>query len=438
LSPVAGEAYVNLYGRDVTEERRAHQQVIDVKNFNQSILENLSNGIITFDDRLVVTSANPAVRSILQSDEGELVRRTATEIFGQRNAWLVEHLERVLASQEPFVLLEQELEMQKGEHASVNITIVAMLSIDDRRPGCMLVLDDITREKRIKGTMVRFMSDSVVERLLEADESVLGGNSQEVAILFSDIREFTKLSEKLGAREMVSVLNDYFAKMVDIIFEHDGTLDKFIGDAIMAVFGAPFVSPNDADNAVEAAIEMLVRLRDFNVELVASGRQEIDIGVGIDTGPVVAGTIGSPKRMDYTVIGDHVNLASRIEAANKYYGTQILISEHTLERLHQPVRTRELDHVRVLGRARPVTIYEVMDHHTEATFPNMDAVLGAFEKGLAHYRRREWQRGAEYFTQALQGNHHDRPTQIYLDRCWSYATRPPGESWNGITDMGAK
>lgn len=436
LTPVSGEAYVNLYGRDVTDERRAHQQVIDVKNFNEAILANLSNGIITVDDSHRITKVNAAAQKLLHLSEPEVLGRDAAEMLGPRNEWLIEQLESALGGLEPVVLMERELELAKGERISANVSIVPMTNLDDQKPGCMIVLDDITREKRIKGTMVRFMSDSVVEQLLRVDESLLSGTHQEVTILFSDIREFTNLSERLGAKEMVSVLNSYFASMVDIIFDYRGTLDKFIGDAIMAVFGAPFSSSEDADNAVLAAVEMLKRLRAFNEELAASHGETIDIGVGLDSGPVVAGTIGSPKRMDYTVIGEHVNLASRIEAANKYFGSQILVSEYTLSRLGAPGRYRELDRVRVQGRERPVTLYEILDHHTDESFPNIDRVLEAFARGLQCYRERDWARAADCFTEALQGNNRDRPTQIYLDRCWRFQARSPEAAWDGVTYIG--
>ena len=165
---------------------------------------------------------------------------------------------------QPDVQLDREIDLAEAGRVSVNVTAVPLASLDPSARDYMLVLEDITREKRIRGTMVRFMSDRVVERLLDLDETLLGGASQEVTILFADIRNFTGLSERLGAREMVAVLNDYFALMVDIIFTHGGTLDKFIGDAIMAVFGAPFVAADDTDDAVATAIEMLARLREFN------------------------------------------------------------------------------------------------------------------------------------------------------------------------------
>lgn len=225
--------------------------------------------------------------------------------------------------------------------------------------------------------------------------------------------------------------------MVDVIFEHSGTLDKFIGDALMAVFGAPFVTADDTDNAVCAATAMLQRLRSFNTEWAARGRIPIDIGVGIDTGAVIAGTVGSPKRMDYTVIGEHVNLASRIEAANKQYGTHILISEHTKSRLNRNCRLREIDVVQAQGIDTPISLYEVLDYHTEETFPNLERVLEVFAEGLAHYRNQRWPTAANAFGHALALNPHDRPTQIYLSRCWAYLARPPSRNWTGVTDLSA-
>ena len=420
---------MNLYGRDVTEERRAQQQVVDEKNFTQNILDNLSNGVVTFDTELAVTMANPAARALLGLD-GEVVGRAARKLW-PRNDAVVARLRQSIDTGRIAIELDHELELGGEDKISANLTTLSL----GAGSGGMLILEDITQEKRIKSTMVRFMSDSVVERLLDDEEAMLRGTSQEVTIFFSDIREFTSLSEQLDAREMVEILNRYFTGMVDIVFKHSGTLDKFIGDALMAVFGAPFGSPDDADNAVAAAVDMLIHLRVFNAGMQAEHGRRIEIGVGIDTGSVVAGTIGSPKRMDYTVIGDHVNLAARIEAANKYYGTKILISEHTLERLDRRDRMREIDLVRVHGRERPVALHEILDYHTEESFPGLDIVLAAFEKGLALYRRREWRAAAEHFAAALEANPDDRPARLFLERCGGFQAHPPDDAWTPVTEM---
>jgi PAS domain S-box-containing protein len=434
LTPVPGEFYVNLYGREITEERRAHLAVLRIKNSNQNILNNLTNGILTFDSSLDVTSANPAVHRILGLTAGEVVGRSVTDLVGANNSWLPQAIAECQDETQPVLWLNRELLTASGLRKSANFTLIPLRGEEDASTH-MLILEDITREKHVKSTMARFMSEHVVERLLDVDDTILGGSAQEASILFSDIRNFTALFSGLDVREMVADLNEYFSMMVDVIFEHTGTLDKFIGDALMAVFGAPFVTADDPDNAVRAGTAMLHRLRLFNSERTAGGRPLIDIGIGIDTGSVIAGTVGSPKRMDYTVIGEHVNLAARIESANKYYGTHLLISEDTKQKLNLSCTIREIDMVQVQGVDKPIRLYEVLDYHTEETFPNLGRVLDAFADGVNYYRQRQWPKAAEAFGHALVLNPSDRPTQIFLSRCWAYLARSPGRNWSGVTDL---
>ena len=236
----------------------------------------------------------------------------------------------------------------------------------------------------------------------------------------------------LGARGTVSMLNEYFEEMVEVIFDHGGILDKHIGDAIMALFGAPFAAEGDADNAVSVASDMLVTLAELNLRRRAAGKDAIAIGIGIPTGDVVAGNIGSPKRMDYTVIGDSVNLAARPESATKFYGAPVLVSEHTVTEMHGAPRLREIDLMRVKGKDQPVAASEVLDHHTEATFPNLEQTLEAYGAGLGLYRDRQWQEAAAAFERALGLHAGDRPSEIYLERCAYHAAQPPPADWDGV------
>jgi adenylate cyclase len=280
--------------------------------------------------------------------------------------------------------------------------------------------------------MSRYMSKSVVDQLLEGGEAVLGGTGRDVSVLFSDIRGFTSISERLGAKETVALLNEYFTDMVDIVFAHNGVLDKYIGDMIMAVFGSVLQSKDDASNAVLVGNRMMTGLHQLNLRRAARGGEPIRIGVGISTGNVVAGNIGSLKRMEYTVIGDRVNLAERLESANKFYGTSILICDATWAAVRDHEPTREIDLIRVRGRDTPLAIYEALSHHVEDGLPRLAELLGAFNEGVGHYRKREWVAAQHCFSQALAAHPGDGPSKIYFERCGIYRNNPPPDDWDGV------
>lgn len=219
------------------------------------------------------------------------------------------------------------------------------------------------REKRrVSKLFGRYVSKDVYE-LLMSDPSLarLGGERREMTVLFSDIRGFTAASEKGAPEDIVRQLNEYFTAMVDVLFRHQGTLDKFVGDMVMGLFGAPVKDPHHADHAVQAALEMASTLARLNDAWAANGSPRMEIGIGINTGEMIAGNIGSDAIMSYTVIGDAVNLGARLESLNKDYGTRILISEETRSQLTVPVATRSIGEVSVKGRKRPVVVYEVTE-----------------------------------------------------------------------------
>jgi adenylate cyclase len=218
------------------------------------------------------------------------------------------------------------------------------------------------REKRhVKKLFGRYVSPDIFHQLMTNPSIArLGGERREMTVLFSDIRGFTTASEQGTPEAIVAQLNEYFSEMVDVLFRHRGTLDKFVGDMVMGLFGAPVVDPLHADHAVAAAMEMSAALSRLNARWAAEGKPVLDIGIGINSGVMIAGNIGSQSIMSYTVIGDAVNLGSRIESLNKEYGTRILISQATRDRLTRPVTTRKVGEVTVKGRREPVVIWEVV------------------------------------------------------------------------------
>jgi adenylate cyclase len=231
--------------------------------------------------------------------------------------------------------------------------------LDDLAAGFNKMVDGLIERDKLKTTMGKYMTASVMDRLLSGKVQ-LGGETLTVTILFSDIRSFTTISEKMNAQELVGLLNEYFTEMVGIVMDGNGVVDKYIGDAIMAVFGAPVPKPDDAKNAVIAAVRMRQGLRVLNQRLAARGVPELRTGIGIHTGEVVAGNIGSERRMEYTVIGDAVNLASRLESSTKDLGVHVLISEDTWKLVKDVVVTRPVKEITVKGRKQPVMTYEVL------------------------------------------------------------------------------
>lgn len=420
------------------ENAQLFDEVLAVKRYNENILASTTNGVVTLDNGRRVVTANRAALRLLGRDAAGILQQPAAQAFGEDNAWVLKSVERVQQSGKPDFAADATLGHPDGTAASVNLTATPLKNADSQAIGVILTIEDQTREKRVRSTMARQLGKEIADRLLEVGDTALGGQLQHSSILFSDIRGFTSISEKLGARETVTLLNEYFSEMAEAVEQYGGVLDKYIGDAIMALFGVPFQGPRDADNAVAVANAMLRRLAGLNQRRQAAGKPAIDIGIGIATGDVVVGNIGSPRRTNYTVIGDSVNLASRLESATKKYQVKILLAEPTVEDLKAPTLLREIDLIRVKGKDRPVTVFEALGHHDEHSFPGLDACIGVYAEGLRAFRLRAWQEAAEAFESVLALNPADHPSRQYLERCRSYAVRPPPADWDGVWTLESK
>ena len=420
------------------ENARLFEEVLTARNYNESILRSLSNGVITLDAERCVTKINQAAGRIFQLAPEQVLAQPLAQVLHTEDGWILQSIDKVTRTHQLDLNMDSDLHFEGGAVVAVNLGVAPLIDGKEEFIGYVLIAEDISSEKRVKSTMARYMAKEVVDKLLEEGEHVLGGTSQEVTVLFSDIRGFTPMSERLGARQAVSMLNEYFSEMVEVIFAHSGILDKYIGDAIMALFGAPFQSPQDPENAVAVANHMMTALCALNQHRAELEQEPIRIGIGINTGEVVAGNIGSPKRMEYTVIGDNVNVAARLESANKHYGTRILLSEFTLQRLKTLPRLREIDLVRLKGKGAPLSIFEVLDYHTAATFPEIDEALRRFANGLQLYRNRDWERAGTAFGSVLELRPDDSPAQLYRQRCRHFAENPPKDDWDGATTLDQK
>ena len=419
------------------ENAKLFDDVQSIKNYNESVLESMSNGVVTLDEDGKIVTCNAAGYRILKCRPTDVLEAPAEEFFVEGNAWIMEKIERVTETQEIDVTMDAGMVVD-DEPVSVNFSVLPLVSGDDKKLGTMIMIEDISSEKRMKSTMSRYMDPGIADQLLGGGEDILGGKSVEATVLFSDIRGFTPLTEELGAQGTVALLNEYFTIMVECIQHEEGMLDKFIGDAIMAAFGMPIPHGDDPDRGVRAAISMITELRKWNVKRADEGKLSVDMGIGLNTDTVVSGNIGSPKRMDYTMIGDGVNLAARLESACKQYAARILISENTFNQLRGTYRTRHIDHVVVKGKTEPAGVIEVLDYHTEESFPNLMDVVNYFNSGVNHYRGAEWDKAIKDFNEALKANPDDKLSETYIERCEHLKAEPPEGEWDGIWVMTSK
>ncbi len=416
------------------ENAKLFEDVQNMKSYNESMLQSMSNGVVTFDEEGRIVTCNAAALRILRCREEDIIGRKGEDHFVGRNAWVMDRGLEVAETGEAKIVIDAELEVgsqERPERTSVNLNALPLLGPENQRLGLLLMIEDISKEKRMRSTMSRYIDPGLTDQLLAGGDSALGGRSVEATILFSDIRSFTTLAERLGPQDTVRLLNEYFSIMVECISSEGGMLDKFIGDSIMAGFGVPMSHEDDADRALRAAVAMIRELWEWNRRRRAEGHDPIEMGIGLNTDNVVTGNIGSLKRMDYTMIGDGVNLAARLESACKRYAARILISELTYRKLKGTYRIRHIDRVLVGGRRRPVEIYEVLDFHTEDSFPNLMEGLNNFKAARECYNRGEWQRATTLFQECLKANPNDKLAQIYIERCELLKAQPPA-AWDGI------
>jgi adenylate cyclase len=289
--------------------------------------------------------------------------------------------------------------------------------------GAVAFLTERKRRQELKLAFSRYVAPPVIEEIIEHPERlVLGGERREITIMFTDLGGFTAFSERLSPEEVAQILIQHFTEMTAIILRYGGTVDKFIGDAIMAFWGAPIHDPEQGVHACRAALEMQQVMRVTRKDLRARGLPEINMRIGIHSGEAVVGNLGSESRFDYTAVGDNVNLASRLEGVNKLYGTEILLTDVTASQVRSAVRLRRVDRVRVKGKSKPVEIF---------TLAVDDAPLELNDAAIEAYRNRNWDASTQRWREWLDHVPEDCVAHVYLKRIEGFRREPPVEDWDG-------
>jgi adenylate cyclase len=396
----------NIQAGVALQNAKLFAEVKQQEQRQKDMLHALTNGVISTDKKGNIVATNPSAQKLLGVSEAELAESQSLLAEGQSLRELIKLEKGDFPKWFDLALSpegeqdrqqyypDQVLLSREGKSQSINLSINSMTDATDSSKvnGALVVMEDISSAKQIKNLMYRYMTPEVAEALLASGDTGIGGKRKHVSVLFSDIRGYTTLTEKLQAEEVVEMLNKYFEVMVDVVFEYGGTLDKYIGDALMAVFGSPAPLENHAWCAMQTAVKMRDKLAEFNQERMAKGDLPISIGMGIHSDEVVSGNIGSSKRMELTSIGDGVNLASRLEGASKQYGTDLIISDNTYKDYHERVYVRELDFITVKGKSEPVIIYELVGIKEgyspvgKSLTETQQQVVEHYNKGREHYK----------------------------------------------------
>jgi adenylate cyclase len=437
----------NVQAGVALENAKLFAKVKQEQQMQKDILRSLSDGVISTDRHGKVIAANERAYDLLGMGDELLEGRSVYELINIEKANFTKWFDTSLGggdekSRKQYYP-DQTLRSTDGEQHSINISINTMSESDEGEGvrGALVVMEDISQEKRLKSTMYRYMTQELAEQLLAGGDAKMGGDRKEVSVLFSDIRSYTTLTESLAAEDVVMMLNEYFETMVEAVFNYKGTLDKYIGDAIMAVFGSPLPIPDHAWMAVQTAIDMRHRLQEFNIKriekLKPQNQKELDmatikIGIGINSDTVISGNIGSTRRMEFTAIGDGVNLGSRLEGASKQYGIDAVISESTYKLCGDRVRVRELDRIQVKGKNQPVSVYELVGLKSDPLNDIQNQIIEHYHAGREHYLSRKFSKAVAAFAEVLELDSHNKAANLHITRCQHFLLNPPDDEWDGV------
>jgi adenylate cyclase len=336
------------------------------------------------------------------------------------------------------ILIARQLFVHNGIWLSIVYPLLGLAANSTVLTVYRYIREQRERQK-IKGAFDHYVSPVVVEQMLQDPSKLkLGGDEKVLTVLFSDLQGFTSFSEKSTPQEVIQLLSEYYARMTEHVFERGGMLKEYVGDELMAIFGAPVEQEDHAVRSCHAALEMLAHRREMSEEWVALGRPPLIARTGVNSGRMLVGNLGSEYRLSYGVLGDQVNLGSRLEGLNKAYGTQILIGQNTADLVGDAFRLREIDMVRVVGKALPTRVYELLGTSDAALPDSLVQACRSYGAALEAYRQQRWQEAHGLFEQALAARPEDGPSLTMAERCESYRGAPPAPGWDGVFEATKK
>jgi adenylate cyclase len=330
----------------------------------EMILQSMDNGVISLDFHGRITSFNQAASKILGIKPERVLGKMYSEVFfdDQGNEDMNDIVIQAITEYTSHVYKEVIFLRKDGKQVPLGLMTSILQDDDKNEIGILIVFHDLSGIRKytsLKNTFSRYVSKQVVDKIADSEEITLHGEKREVSILFSDIRDFTVMAEQLGPTEVVATLNAYFSCMIDVIYKYEGTLDKFMGDGIMCIFGAPIDQPDHPVRSARTALAMKEALDEFNKQQIMDGKPTLEVGIGINTGDAVVGNVGSEKRLEYTAIGNNVNLAARLQSIAT--GGQILISESTYNAINSLATVNKLPPVKIKGKADDIQVYELVN-----------------------------------------------------------------------------
>lgn len=401
------------------------------EQIQQQILDSLAHGMIYTDKNGLIILINETAKQLFQmSNYDQLKGQYIGEVIPEPSwsDWFQKILEGKNYQQS---YPNQVLKIEDKEHP-VDLLIKAIADVNktNKIHGVLVIINSLMEEKQLK-SMNRYISQQLADKLLNHKNSQLG-TQKDVSVLFSDIREYTSLIQGMDREAAIAMFNEYFEVMVEAIFQHKGMLDKYIGDALMAVFGSPVPLEDHAWRAVQTATEMRHRLADLNVQRLAKKQQPIRIGICITSDEVISGNIGSSQHMEFTVMGEGVNLASHLGAISWQYGCDIIISETTYRVCRDRIWVRELDRIRVKDKNQPVSIYELVGLRSESLSPEKQNLIEHYQKGRQYYLERQFAAAVSEFAQVLAIDGSDKATALHIKRCLQGLESPPPTDWDGV------